>query len=113
MFRTLVKQSTLLVAALLIALPASAGDIPPFCAHLQRVPATCEAEQAAPCTGACPEDRSNSKSKWDGYLERCSAGKANTSGSVKRQLMCASNWKHYFYSPTQEWVCCARDPFDK
>ena len=112
--KTEAPWSRLLATAAFIALPATAAGVPSFCAPFQVPPATCEAEKALPCTGACPADNSNSFGAWKSYWGRCEATKSKQPGFVKDQFTCNSTASKLYlihYAPANQWVCCIKDPF--
>lgn len=104
-----------LFAALSIGLPAAARA-PAFCTPYQVPPATCTAEKALPCTGACPKDGSNGFEKWADYWNICLAAKQKAHpGFSQAQFTCNSddkNMQTLYYTATREWICCPRSPYD-
>lgn len=117
MTKSLLRRSAgLLALGILSASPAMASNIPPFCAELMVPPATCDAEKAIPCNGACPNDRSNSWSRqWLPYWDLCLETKQKKNPTfAKTQFMCGSSdpkLEVVFYNPVDRWICCQRNPF--
>jgi hypothetical protein len=110
------RSACLLAAAMLTPLPTMASNIPPFCAELLVPPATCDAEKALPCEGACPKDKSNSWSRqWLPYWDLCLAAKQKKNPALaKTQFMCGSSdpkLEVVFYNPVDRWICCQKKPF--
>lgn len=107
----------LVLAATPVALPASAGGIPPFCVVLQVPPESCQAEKALPCTGACPQDLSNNPATvWPSYWKRCRPESGGDKPSLaQKQFMCgapqAGELHILYYNPVGAYLCCAKNPF--
>ena len=94
-------------------LQAAASTLPATCSELYVPPSTCEAE-AAPCTGACPGNKTNSWSKqWQPYWDLCLGMKQKKDpGFAKTPFMCGPNGDKLevvYYRPADRWICCLKN----
>jgi hypothetical protein len=88
---------------------------------LQVPPASCEAQKAGPCAGACPQDLSNNPATiWPAYWKRCQPHPEPQPGDdgfnlAQKRFMCgtpqAGELHILYYVPASSYLCCAKNPF--